>query len=69
MQKWEYKNVSIDFPPREWEAKLEQWGNDGWELVGIVPARWTSQKALLSGPIETVISVNDTWAVFKRPKQ
>jgi hypothetical protein len=31
--KWEYRTEYGDYD----EAKLNEWGNDGWELVTVIP--------------------------------
>ena len=37
MAKWQHAWISIDLNDRDDVGKLETMGNDGWELVAVVP--------------------------------
>ncbi|MDO5049138.1 MAG: DUF4177 domain-containing protein [Actinomycetaceae bacterium] len=52
MQKWEYATVPLLVHATK--AILDQWGQDGWELVQVVPAPGNSENlvAYMKRPIE-----------------
>ena len=64
MQKWEYKVVALEeksgghghiVSPEEEEKKLSSLGNDGWELVAVIPAVGADPHGLISNPQELIL--------------
>lgn len=37
MAKWKHKVIDIEHDGEEWLAKLDTWGDSGWEVVGCYP--------------------------------
>ncbi len=68
MQKWEYLTWELPIDSNEPDhlgARLtEYWGNEGWELISVVPSSWKE----FEGGIEQS-RTKDVTLFFKRPKQ
>lgn len=60
MTTWEYTVVKLDPGMQEHEARLDQLGNSGWELVAVVEREDRSST--------TGLTNTGTYAYLKRPK-
>jgi hypothetical protein len=64
MSKWEYRRVFLsyhevrDATSPHFDAKMQQAGDDGWELVHVVDA----------GKVESGTIIQGYFFLFKRPK-
>jgi hypothetical protein len=44
-QKWEYFATNVEGSPREATKELDDYGDDGWELVAIDEGRYVFKRA------------------------
>jgi hypothetical protein len=69
MEKWEYLTLTVDATAID--AKLSELGDQGWELVSFVPAKFVGLDWTQAGSLKrerTYVS-NEYRLVFKRRKQ
>lgn len=69
MEKWDYWTVTV--VATALDAKLTEAGNQGWELVGFVPAKLVGQDWNQAGTFSSPSNYvsNEYRLVFKRRKQ
>jgi Domain of unknown function (DUF4177) len=74
MQKWEYRIFASHLDPAELVIIMDEYGNDGWELVSVVAVIDSHPLGLIEPEVEPeeaekVVQLEAFRYIFKRPSK